>query len=327
MVLVLFAGLLVVLLGLAALLVDLGQQRASRRDAQSIADMAALGGGKHLSLGNPGQACLDIITYFDANATSLPAAISGSSFCSQPAPINVSATTCSGGSGQAKPTASSGRYTIQLLYPVYDTDISDPNFTGPGTNDGTACDRMALKVTETKPTYFSRIFGATTTSTTRTAVVKKTSRGKTIPSLWLLDPTGCVSLAASGGAQLSVGDVTNPANPIPGSRHHRLGRVVMHGKPDDDLLHRLGHQHQRGSGHRPESRSDLALRPSAPGHQLQRVRLLLERREQRPDLTPAVAGRRPCYPQPRRLAIQLQEPSRFADVRLPLVPRDHDSRL
>ena len=102
-VLVLFAGLLVVMLGLAAILVDLGQQRANRRDAQSIADMAALGGGKNLSLGNPAQACRDIITYFDANATKLPTKISAASFCGQLAPVDVASTECSGGSGQAKP--------------------------------------------------------------------------------------------------------------------------------------------------------------------------------------------------------------------------------
>ncbi|MDQ1492429.1 MAG: hypothetical protein QOJ23_4943, partial [Actinomycetota bacterium] len=87
--------------------------------------------------------------------------------------------------------------------------------TGTGTKDGTYCDRMAVKVTVTNPAYFSRVLGATSTSTTRTAVVKKTAKGKAIPALWLLDPTGCVSLAASGGAQLSVGDTTT-SPPIPG---------------------------------------------------------------------------------------------------------------
>jgi hypothetical protein len=214
-VLVFFAGLMVVLLGLAAILVDLGQERASRRDAQSIADMAALGGGKNLSLSNPAQACRDIITYFDSNATRLATKISASSFCSQLAPVDIASTECSGGSGQAKPVVDAAPYRVQIVYPVYDSDIRDANFTGTGTKDGTYCDRMAVKVTVTNPAYFSRVLGATSTSTTRTAVVKKTSRGRLIPSLWLLDPTGCVSLAASGGAQLSVGDTTSSPS-IPG---------------------------------------------------------------------------------------------------------------
>ncbi|MDQ1497894.1 MAG: hypothetical protein QOI86_1234 [Actinomycetota bacterium] len=214
-VLVFFAGLMVVLLGLAAILIDLGQERASRRDAQSIADMAALGGGKNLSLSNPGQACRDIITYFDSNATRLATKISASSFCSQLAPVDIASTECSGGSGQAKPVVDAPPYRVQIVYPVYDSDIRDANFTGTGTKDGTYCDRMAVKVTVTNPAYFSRVLGATSTSTTRTAVVKKTAKGKAIPALWLLDPTGCVSLAASGGAQLSVGDTTT-SPPIPG---------------------------------------------------------------------------------------------------------------
>src|SRR5204863_6826253 len=31
-----------------------------------------------------------------------------------------------------------------------------------------------------------------------------------IPSLWLLDPTGCVALNASGGSDVEVGDATHP---------------------------------------------------------------------------------------------------------------------
>jgi len=210
MVLILFAALLVALLGVAALLVDLGQQRVSRRDAQSIADMAALGGGKNLSRNNPGQACQDVITYFNANAPKLPSTISASSFCGQAAPVTVSSTECSGGSGQALPSTTVGRYTVSLEYPVYDSEITDAHFTGAGTRDGTACDRMAFKVTVTNPTYFGRLFGAASTSTTRTAVVKKVSTGNMIPALWLLDPTGCVGLTATGGAQLVVGDTSNP---------------------------------------------------------------------------------------------------------------------
>jgi len=218
MVMILFAGFLIALLGVAALLVDLGQQRVSRRSAQSIADIAALGGGKNLSRSNIGQACQDVVTYFDENAPNLPSALSASTFCNQAAPVNVAATECSGGTGQARPSATVGRYTIQLEYPVYDSEIADSHFSGAGNHDGIPCDRMLVRITVTNPTYFGRLFGASTISTTRTAVVKKLLPGPQIPALWLLDPTGCVSLAASGGAQLIVGDTSspNPSQWVPG---------------------------------------------------------------------------------------------------------------
>src|SRR5205807_1152452 len=80
-VLVLFALLMVALLGVAAVVVDLGQQRSSRRSAQAIADLAALGGGKSLSAGDPGQACVDAITYLNMNVQDLSPKITASTFC------------------------------------------------------------------------------------------------------------------------------------------------------------------------------------------------------------------------------------------------------
>ena len=217
-VLVFFALLMVVLLGVAALVVDLGQQRSNRRTAQEIADLAALGGGKSLSAGDPGQACADAITYLNMNVQDLSPKITASSFCTGQAGNNVTATNCTvtGGSIQAKPTTTVGRYTITLMYPVLDSDIGDSHFSGTGKRDGSACQRMGLKVGITSPARFARALGTPTLQTSRTAIVKMTnSRGSRIPALWLLDPYGCVSLSISGGAQLTLGD-TSTSPPIPG---------------------------------------------------------------------------------------------------------------
>lgn len=215
--LVLFSVLMVAMLGMAAVVVDLGQQRSSRRSAQSIADLAALGGGRSLSAGDPGQACVDAITYLNINVKDLSPKIVPSDFCTQPG-NHVALTNCNvtGGAVQAKPTTTVGRYTVTLMYPVLDPDIADANFTGTGKRDGTPCQRMGVRVGISDTTYFARILGADTTTTSRTAIVKMTnSRGSRIPALWLLDPHGCTSLTISGGAQLTLGD-TSVSPPIPG---------------------------------------------------------------------------------------------------------------
>jgi len=217
-VLVLFAALMVAMLGMAAVVVDLGQQRSDRRAAQAVADVAALSGGKSLSAGSPGQACIDAVTYLNTNLRDLSPKITASNFCTQQPGNNVSATSCTvaGGIAQAKPATTVGRYAVTITYPVLDSDIADSHFTGAGKKDGTACQRMGVTVTVTDPATFGRVLGTSTLRTSRTAVVKMSNnRGDRIPALWLLDPYGCTALAISGGAQLTLGDA-NASPPIPG---------------------------------------------------------------------------------------------------------------
>lgn len=208
-VLILFGVIMTVLLGLAAMLVDFGLQRASARGAQSIADMAALGGGKSLSNGSPVAACQDAINYVNANAQDLSPKITASDFCSQ-AGNDVAAVDCStpGGSTQVRPSVTVGRYTVTVVFPVLDGDITDPHFSGAGANDGTnACHRMGVKVAIKNATTFGKVFGKSELETSRLAVVKTTGGGfKLIPALWLLDPFGCPALSVSGaGTAVTVG--------------------------------------------------------------------------------------------------------------------------
>jgi putative Flp pilus-assembly TadE/G-like protein len=217
MVIVFFAALMVALLGMSAIVVDLSQQRSSRRSAQMIADIAALGGGKSLSAGDPGQACVDAITYLNTNVKDLSPKINGADFCTQPG-NNVTLTNCNltGGAVQAKPSTTVGRYAITIMYPVLDSDMIDSRYTGKGKRDGAPCQRMGLRVGITDNAYFGRVLGTSTLQTSRMAVVKQSnSRGSRIPALWLLDPHGCTALTISGGSQLMLGD-TSVSPPIPG---------------------------------------------------------------------------------------------------------------
>jgi Flp pilus assembly protein TadG len=217
-VLVLFAALMVAMLGVAAIVVDLGRQRSDRRTAQAVADLAALSAGESLSAGSAGQACSDAVTYVNTNLPDLSPKITASNFCTQQPGNSVGATACtvSGGVAQARPTTTVGRYTVTVTYPVLDSDIADSHFTGAGKRDGSACQRMGVTIGVTDPTTFGQVLGATTIHTSRTAVVKMSnSRGDRIPALWLLDPYGCTALSLSGGAQLTLGDTT-ASPPIPG---------------------------------------------------------------------------------------------------------------
>ena len=213
MVLVFFALLLVVMLGLAGILVDLGQMRASRREAQSISDMAATAAGKSLSSNNMLDACKDAIAFVNTNVKGSDQISDATAFCTQ-AGNNVTGTTCSGGlNTQAKPSASIGRYTVTVVYPVFDAEIAVAGH--PGANDGTYCERMGVNVRITDGTTFSKILGASNTQTSRMAVVKQaTGFVKEVPALWLLDPSDCTSLTVGGGALVQVG-LTTPTV-IPG---------------------------------------------------------------------------------------------------------------
>jgi Flp pilus assembly protein TadG len=213
--LVVWALMLVAVVVMVGFVVDLGSLRSAARRNQSVADLAALAAAKNLGTGNHAAACQDAINYLNINAPNITA-INAANFCSQVG-NNVSQTVCSppNALAQARPTITSGSYTVSVHFPVPDSELADARFTGPGLNDGTPCQRMRVIVTSGEPVFFGGVVGAHGLSATRSATVHAgTGTQKKVPALWLLDPYGCVSLKASGGSRLSVG-VTTPST-IPG---------------------------------------------------------------------------------------------------------------
>jgi uncharacterized membrane protein len=95
-VLVLTALLLASLLGVSAIVIDLGALRGNVRVNQSVADFAALAAGQGLGTNNSIAACQAAVNSVNSNAK-LSSAINASSFCS-----TMGSTVCSGGSS-AKP--------------------------------------------------------------------------------------------------------------------------------------------------------------------------------------------------------------------------------
>ena len=211
---VLFAMLQLALLTVAALVVDIGFVRATARRNQSIADLAVLAGGNKLSLGDYTGACVAVITTLNVNVSEM-APIDANAFCSQ-ASNDVSKTQCSlpgVGLAQARPKVVTGAYTVEMHFPVPDSEIWNTKF-GDGLNDGRICQRMRLLVTTHEPVFFGGVVGSKGHSVTRSATLRsKIDPRERIPALWLLDPHGCGVLTASGGSQVIVGLVDTSVNP------------------------------------------------------------------------------------------------------------------
>jgi hypothetical protein len=206
-VLVLTALLLASLLGVSAIVIDLGALRGNVRVNQSVADFAALAAGQGLGTNNSIAACQAAVNSVNSNAK-LSSAINASSFCS-----TMGSTVCSGGSSAATtPSTTVGPYTISIHYPVPDAEIRDNNIVGGARlNDATQCQRMRVLISSTQQSIFAAVLGVSTLSAIRSATARPWPVGaQKTPALWLLDPTGCTSLAVSGGSQVTVGTDTVP---------------------------------------------------------------------------------------------------------------------
>jgi len=200
-VMVITALVITSLLGLTALVVDLGSLRSDVRVDQSVADLAAIAGGTGLAANDPTSACRNAVTYVNTNAKLSPA-ITPSSFCS-----GMGTTRCSGGTGQATPTTTVGDYTISIHYPVPNSEIVDSGVVGGARlDDGTECQRIRVIIGSTKTSFFAAVLGASHLVGNRSATARAWAVGPQLtPALWLLDPHGCTSLSVSGGSQLTVG--------------------------------------------------------------------------------------------------------------------------
>ncbi len=200
-VLVMTTLLIATLFGMVAIVIDLGALRSDVQVDQSVADLAALAGGKSLGANNPTAACQAAVIYMNANAN-LSSTISPSSFCS-----TMGTTSCSGGTSQATPTTTVGSNTVSIHYPVPDSEIRDSHLVGGARlNDGFACQRMRVIISSTHHSLFASILGVSSLSATRTATVRPWPVGvQKTPALWLLDPTGCTAFSVGGGSQVTVG--------------------------------------------------------------------------------------------------------------------------
>jgi len=194
---------LVVMIGFAALLVDLGQARATSRMGQRAADLAALAAARNLGSGDAVAGCQDAITYLNSNVPRLSSPIDANTFCS------TLSNSCTNATSMVSPQVSSGDVYVSIHYPVPTTDIPDPNWAVAGKNDGpTQCQRMKVIVAVRDRSMFGGIFGSTGTWARRSATVRPSTLSASPPALWVLDPTGCPAIKVDGGSQVTVGTAT-----------------------------------------------------------------------------------------------------------------------
>jgi hypothetical protein len=218
---VLYAVILIVLIALVALVLDIGMARMDRRTARASTDAGAIAGvsrlaGQTLQPANPQQAC---ITAFRSVEQNLKLATLDTSGCNSWPTVK---TTCVNPIPAASPpvvgtapmtaSASSGKYRIDVRWPVADSDgyMQQPDLEKWGTpvtqpinvNDGEPCDRMAVGIAADRTMTFGSAFGisrASTVSRSVAAIQIGSGPGDALVPLVVLDHHSCNALTVSGG--------------------------------------------------------------------------------------------------------------------------------
>ncbi|MFL6139670.1 MAG: pilus assembly protein TadG-related protein [Frankiaceae bacterium] len=215
---ILYAVLMIALIGIAALVVDISTMRSDRRVERASADAGASAGAFGLAFG-PRQACTIAMKAAFANLAQ-PLVTSCGTF-------PVAATTCTGVTSSSA-SATSGPYTVQVTWPVPDADamMTTPDnrpatvtqttvqMRGTVIVDGKPCSRVAVQVSRSSPFQLASVFNvlgsgsqSNSGSTSGTSValsIVDTSFGAQIAPLVVLDRGSCEALKVDGGALVDV---------------------------------------------------------------------------------------------------------------------------
>lgn len=229
---ILYAVLVVVLLGMGAIVVDFAQVRQDRRLDRSATDAAVVGGVRALSPGNPTgaspyQACLSAWRYLSTTlAISTPGSACGnfasydsgasvSSYCSAtsapwPAEI-VDDRPVSGGRtvriAWPIPYHSPGGPVSEFLTPEVAPGSVSQNFNDSVDGSVNGCDRLGVAVFEDEKFGLGSGIGARGTKTQVHSVARykeSPGSGQTIAALNILDLHACRALYASGQGAIRV---------------------------------------------------------------------------------------------------------------------------
>jgi len=202
--LVLIALTMTVLIGAAALAVDIGAIWMDRSTDQKITDSAAAAGAIEAITTGGQTACESALAYVAVNASDIPAidatgcaaAFTGS---------------CNAALPQSHTPPNTGRYTITVIFPVPDNHpLMTSGIVGAGTQaldpaDGDPCERVGVEMTATRDSFFAQVLGfgqgQTTVHTVATAEI--TNEGVPL-NLLVLDRDGCQAIQVSGNGGISV---------------------------------------------------------------------------------------------------------------------------
>lgn len=224
---ILYALLVVVILGVAATVVDLALMREQRTSMRSAADSAAVAGVAALnpidpSKTDPRKACLAVWRYL---RTGIDGLADGSSSCSA-LPTAPSAT-CSATTAARTATWADGRYVVRITWPVLATStlMTNPDV-APGSvtqaantafDGDSACDRLGVEVEHSMATVFASVLGVAGATMRSASVGRAIEAGESkdvIAALNILEQTACGALMTSGQGSVRVSGVGDQAGVI-----------------------------------------------------------------------------------------------------------------
>jgi len=197
---ILLAFTMLLLLGVAALAVDLAAMRYDLRAAQLASDAAATAGAVHIDPvagSDASEGCQVAWEYLLENIEDEGPATS---------PPN-----CANFSGNCPATAreepaSAGPYSFEIVHPVpddHDLMAGQPINTD---IDGAECQRLGVSVERTRDFTFGRVIGfaaGTPESSSVARIAVRPGEGELVPLL-VLEPFGCNALMASGQGAVTV---------------------------------------------------------------------------------------------------------------------------
>jgi len=225
---ILYALLVLALVGTAAVVVDLAMLRESRASTRSAADSAVLAAAASLNavqpnLNDPRGGCERAWKYLLAGLGGAGGLADGSSTCEAFPAVTVPPTACPAAPIVATSAPSPG-WTVRLTWPVPDgselmtrPDLA-PRSTVQAPDDAfdglDPCARVGLEVVKTTSPIFAGVFGAGAAQTRAASVARGTEQGDSrdvVAALNILEPTRCEALTTTDqGAILVNGTGTDP---------------------------------------------------------------------------------------------------------------------
>jgi Flp pilus assembly protein TadG len=214
---ILYGVLILAICGVAAIVVDLGALRQSRRFTRQAADAAAVNGAHDLDVAsgtaNPRQACNDAWSYLATNLNFTPPSSNG---CTA---FPTSVPSCPSTANAYSPVTV-GDFTVKITWPVTtsDTLLTNPNVQpaaatqniDPAVDGSNACERIGVTVSQVNHAAFASVFGVGDVSTTVSSVARATTKlGGTgvIAALNVLNKTECSVIATKGQGFIRVDSV------------------------------------------------------------------------------------------------------------------------
>lgn len=222
-VLILIALSMLAILGIVAIVVDLGQLRADRRAASTAADVAAVAAGYHLSgrgtdpiAPSAKTACKGAINSIQTDIAGFRPALTDAQ--QNAACAGLPDTILAGCVASIPPVViTRGDYTLTIRYPVPSSEIVEPRFkNGVGVEDGSnMCERMRVSLRHTGDTFFAGVFGVDEQTISASTVVRANSSALIdgVAALLLLERMGCGVLQTSGGGLTGSGVVVQASSP------------------------------------------------------------------------------------------------------------------